>query len=121
MLHYCQVFLLEKRAFKRPFDTLPNGQSGVNVLCLHRRHPTPFWENEQQTAPGTSVSSAFVSAPGNVFRSRTPSQTSDYGRVGLGLTKGLGANRSLALRGDMLVAHNRYDEHSFEVRFRQAF
>ena len=78
------------------------------------------WEHEFNNS-GTSVSSAFVSAPGNVFRTRTPSQTSDYGRVGLGLTKGLGLNRSLAVRGDMLVAHNRYDEHSFEVRFRQAF
>lgn len=78
------------------------------------------WEHEFNNS-GTSVSSAFVSAPGNVFRTRTPSQTSDYGRVGLGLTKGLGLNRSLAVRGDMLVGHNRYDEHSFEIRFRQAF
>lgn len=78
------------------------------------------WEHEFNNS-GTSVSSAFVSAPGNVFRSRTPSQTSDYGRVGLGLTKGLSHNRSLAIRGDMLVGHNRYDEHSFEIRFRQAF
>lgn len=78
------------------------------------------WEHEFNNS-GTSISSAFVTAPGNVFRSKTPSQTSDYGRIGLGLTKGLGNNRSLAVRGDFLVGHNRYDEHSLEVQFRQAF
>lgn len=78
------------------------------------------WEHEFNNS-GASISSAFVSAPGNVFRSKTPSQTSDYGRIGLGLTKGLSHYRSLTVRGDMLVGHNRYDEHSFEVRFRQMF
>jgi len=78
------------------------------------------WEHEFNNS-GTSIASSFVSAPGNVFRSRTPSQTADYGRVGLGLTKGLGQNRSLALRGETLVGHNRYDEYSLEIRYRQAF
>ena len=78
------------------------------------------WEHEFED-DGTSVRTAFVAAPGNVFDSRTPSQSSDYGRIGLGLTKDMGINRTLALRAETLVGHNNYDEHSFEVRFRQNF
>lgn len=78
------------------------------------------WEHEFKD-DGTSVRTAFVAAPGNVFNSRTPSQSSDYGRIGLGLTKDMSVNRSLALRAETLVGHNNYDEHSFEVRFRQNF
>jgi outer membrane autotransporter protein len=78
------------------------------------------WEHEFENS-GTSVSSSFVSAPGNVFDSPTPSQTSNYGRVGLGLTKAMDYDRSIALRGETLVGHDRYDEYSIEVRFRQNF
>ena len=78
------------------------------------------WEHEFENS-GTSVSSSFVSAPGNVFASQTPSQSSNYGRVGLGLTKAMAHDRSIALRGETLVGHDRYDEYSIEVRFRQNF
>jgi outer membrane autotransporter protein len=78
------------------------------------------WEHEFKNS-GTSVASSFVSSPNNVFHSKTPSQVSDYGRIGLGLTKGLAHNRSLAVRGETLVGHNRYDEYSLEIRYRQAF
>ena len=53
------------------------------------------WEPEFED-DGTSVRTAFVAAPGNLFDSRTPSQSSDFNRIGTGLTKDMGINRSLA-------------------------
>lgn len=78
------------------------------------------WEHEFENG-GSSISSSFVSAPGNVFNSRTPSQRSNYGRVGMGLDKAMANNQSLSLRGEKLVGHDRYDEYSVELRFRQSF
>ena len=78
------------------------------------------WEHEFEN-DGTAVPMSFVTAPGSVFVSQTPSQSSNYGRIGLGLTKTLSDARSLSLQGNTLVGYDDYDEYSFEVRFRQRF
>ncbi|MEB3734104.1 autotransporter outer membrane beta-barrel domain-containing protein [Halopseudomonas pachastrellae] len=78
------------------------------------------WEHEFEN-DGTAVPMSFVTAPGSVFVSQTPSQSSNYGRIGLGLTKTMSDARSLSLQGNTLVGYDDYDEYSFEVRFRQRF
>ena len=78
------------------------------------------WEHEFEN-DGTAVPMSFVTAPGSVFVSQTPSQSSNYGRIGLGLTKTMSDARSLSLQGNTLVGYEGYDEYSFEVRFRQRF
>ncbi|HDY99321.1 MAG TPA: autotransporter outer membrane beta-barrel domain-containing protein [Pseudomonas sabulinigri] len=78
------------------------------------------WEHEFKDTE-TTVPVSFVSAPGNVFVSQGESQSTDYGRIGLGLTKAMAYNRSLSLRAETLVGHDNYDEYSIEARFRQSF
>jgi len=78
------------------------------------------WEHEFKNTE-TKVPVSFVSAPGNVFVSQGESQSTDYGRIGLGFTKAMAYNRSLSLRAETLVGHDNYDEYSIEARFRQSF
>ncbi|MBT2787206.1 MULTISPECIES: autotransporter outer membrane beta-barrel domain-containing protein [unclassified Halomonas] len=76
------------------------------------------WEHEFENSGG-SIASAFASSPDNVFNVKTPEMDSDYGRFGLGLSKGLGLNRTLSVNAEALFAHSDYEEYGIELQFRQ--
>ncbi|TLF53086.1 autotransporter outer membrane beta-barrel domain-containing protein [Halomonas urmiana] len=78
------------------------------------------WEHEFKNS-GSSVATAFVNSPNNVFNVETPDSDNDYGRLGVGLSKGLGLNRTLSMNGEALFGHSDYAEYGVELQFRQEF
>jgi uncharacterized protein with beta-barrel porin domain len=76
------------------------------------------WEHEFENS-GASVATAFASSPDNVFNVETSERDDDYGRFGLGLSQGLGMNRTLSINAEALFAHSDYEEYGIELQFRQ--
>lgn len=78
------------------------------------------WEHEFSDS-GRTATASFAVDPTTVFDAARPSQSRDYGIVGIGATKDIGRNRSISVRFDSLVGHQQYTENTLEFKFRQAF